>query len=518
MCNANKKKLCTTECDTCYRRSCASDPSVSLWSSSNTLNPRNIMKGSDKIILWNCDVCGHINYEMSAYHKCSKKYGCPFCSSRRHHSENCDICFTNSFMNHPKAVFWNYELNGDIRPWHLFPCDINKYWFDCNDCGHKIFIAPVSITSQDNWCSYCAHLLLCDDNNCNTCLQNSLASHDKALKHWNYTKNKLVPRQVFKGGKEKCWFTCETCQHDFDAAPGSITTQGQWCPFCAKPPQRKCKENCDICRKKTFASSHRAIQWNYDKNGDVNPQDIFLQTNQMFWFYCDKCPHSFQKKISLIHTENSWCQYCSHDLLCEDDCCEMCFNNSFASHPRSNEWNKQKNGDIKPRNIMKSSNKEFWFDCNRCKKPFRTSVDKISCANQGCPKCKNKTENIVYIYLETQYPTIQHTFAVEWCKNKRNLPFDLVIENLKIIIEIDGPQHIDKQIHNWSTPKENQLNDKFKMKCANDNGYTVIRILQEDVFKNTYDWKTELLNVIKEYPEPTTIFLCKNDEYKNHIN
>ena len=196
----------------------------------------------------------------------------------------------------------------------------------------------------------------------------------------------------------------------------------------------------------------------------------------------------------------------------------MCLNNSFASHPYSTQLNKHKNIGILPRSIFKSSNKNYWFDCDLCNKPFNTNIDRITIKNNRCPKCKNKTEQIVYTFLETFYPTIQHGFSVNWCKNIKNLPFDIVIDYLKLIIEIDGPQHIDKQISNWSTPEENQKNDIFKMKCANENGYSVIRILQEDVFYSKYDWKTELLNVIKKYSTPINIFLCKNNEYINHIS
>lgn len=441
-----------------------------------------------------------------------------FVAKRRLHLENCDICFKKSFASHEKSEFWNYELNGwEILPWEIYKCDSNKYWFDCSECGHEIHMAPVSITHQDNWCIYCAHLLLCNNDNCDECFEKSFASHPKVI-YWNYELNKgILPRTVFKGsGTKKYWFTCEICFHDFDMTPGSISgSKPQWCPYCAKPPQRKCKKNCEMCFKKSFASSHRAIYWNYELNGNIKPEDIFLQTSQAFWFNCDKCPHKFEKKIHLIHTENSWCQYCSHDLLCDNKSCELCLNNSFASHPRAIYWSKQNK--TSPRNNFKRSNNKFLFECEVCNEIFKISLDSIG---QGCwcSKCKNKTEQIVYIFLKTFYPTIQHGFSVSWCKNIKNLPFDMVIHHLKIIIEVDGPQHIDKQISNWSTPEENQQNDIFKMKCANENGYTIIRILQEDVFYNKYDWKTELLNVIKEYSTPINIFLCKNNEYINHIS
>ena len=58
------------------------------------------------------------------------------------------------------------------------------------------------------------------------------------------------------------------------------------------------------------------------------------------------------------------------------------------------------------------------------------------------------------------------------------------------------------------------------MKCANENGFSVIRILQEDVFKNKYDWLKELTNNIEiitnEY-RVQNIYMCKNDEYKDYL-
>ena len=92
------------------------------------------------------------------------------------------------------------------------------------------------------------------------------------------------------------------------------------------------------------------------------------------------------------------------------------------------------------------------------------------------------------------------------------MPFDFVLEDKKIIIELDGPQHF-KQISNWQSPQKTQQNDKYKMKCANNNGYSIIRLLQEDVFYDTYDWLKELINNIKSINKTQNIFMCKNNEY-----
>jgi hypothetical protein len=136
----------------------------------------------------------------------------------------------------------------------------------------------------------------------------------------------------------------------------------------------------------------------------------------------------------------------------------------------------------------------------------------------GCPYCINKTEFILYEYLQKLYE-ITSQFKKIWCKNidtNKYLPFDFCIEELKLIIELDGRQHFE-QVMNWKTPEEQYENDKYKEKCANENGYSIIRLLQEDVFYDNYDWKTELINNIEKIKIDNiiqNIYMCKNNEYE----
>jgi very-short-patch-repair endonuclease len=56
------------------------------------------------------------------------------------------------------------------------------------------------------------------------------------------------------------------------------------------------------------------------------------------------------------------------------------------------------------------------------------------------------------------------------------------------------------------------------MICANDNGYSVIRILQKDVYFNKYNLLNELCeNIEKNSNEKRVqnIYMCKNNEYKD---
>ena len=114
------------------------------------------------------------------------------------------------------------------------------------------------------------------------------------------------------------------------------------------------------------------------------------------------------------------------------------------------------------------------------------------------------------------YPQLKQQFKVEWCKNKTYLPFDFVLAEDNIIIELDGLQHFE-QVSNWQAPEETHLNDVYKMKCANENGYSVIRLLQTDVFYDTYDWLREVrenIEKIKLEKQLQNVYMCKNNEYE----
>jgi very-short-patch-repair endonuclease len=155
--------------------------------------------------------------------------------------------------------------------------------------------------------------------------------------------------------------------------------------------------------------------------------------------------------------------------------------------------------------------------CNHCNNMFQQNYRNHIIQNKGCPLCENrKTEKILYDYLITIYSNIIREFKQEWCKNKNCLPFDFCISELNIIIELDGNQHFE-QVMNWKTPEENQKTDKYKMKCANENNYSVIRIIQNDVIHNKYNWKEELNNNIEKIKNDNiiqNIYMCKYNDYE----
>jgi very-short-patch-repair endonuclease len=189
------------------------------------------------------------------------------------------------------------------------------------------------------------------------------------------------------------------------------------------------------------------------------------------------------------------CSFCINQLLCNDTECKTCFEKSFASHEKSKYWSKK--NDKKPREVFKSTDNKYWFDCPTCNHEFDIRLSSIVCCGNWCSFCKRKTEKKLYEIIKPLYPSLIRQFKQDWCKNIRKLPFDFCLPDLKIIIELDGEQHF-KQVSNWKSPEEQLVTDKYKEKCANDNNYSVIRVLQEDVLYDRKDWYKKLCHAIEE--------------------
>ena len=239
-------------------------------------------------------------------------------------------------------------------------------------------------------------------------------------------------------------------------------------------------------------------------------------SHKEYIFDCE-CGHEFKSRLSDITNKNSWCPYCSKPpkKLCIDiQSCLSCQCKTFASVERSKFWSAKNKK--QPIEVFKSTAEVFIFDCDKCNNEFKSKLYHIT-DGSWCSNCRYKTEEKLTKSLQQIYPTIKTQAKYDWCKNIKHLPFDFVLEDQKIIIECDGEQHW-KQVAKWKSPQHNRQRDLYKMKCANENGFSLIRVLQEDVFKNKYDWLTELQEYIVTIcyqNRVQNIYMCKKDEYKD---
>nr|WNL49722.1 restriction endonuclease [Marseillevirus sp.] len=426
------------------------------------------------------------------------------CESRRGGrlcgEEECKPCFNRSFASCENS---KYLKEGQGNPLLLARCSTKKCWFKCGKCKHE-FEATLYHISNGKFCPFCSNNKLCSLDECKTCFEKSFASSDKA-ELWSVEKNKQSPREVFVSSGKKFWFECKKCRHSF-ALGLNIVAKGSFCPFCSN--RQLCSSNkCKTCFEKSFASSDKAEFWSVEKNKQ-RPRDVLFSSGRKFWFECKRCGHSFEVSLANV-SSGCFCPFCSNKRLCLSDDCKTCFEKSFASHNKAEFWDIEKN-EQRPREVFTYSSKKYWFECEK-KHKFFSVLSKVS-SGGWCPKCKNKTEAKLFSFLEEHFEEPIHQLRVPWCKSPEKntfLPFDFCVS--KTIIELDGRQHYE-QVRNWKSPEEQQKSDRFKEEQAIQNGYSVLRILQEDVWNDKIDWKKLLLEHIKDYETPITKNLWENSQ------
>lgn len=439
------------------------------------------------------------------------------CSKRKQGicGKTCETCFHKSFASHEKAKFWHKEKNL-LEPYQVSLGSGKPFWFKCGDCKHDFQTKPNSVTRKQGksggptWCPYCANGPLCEAKDCLVCLDRSFASHPKA-EFWCEEKNisdngeQLIPRHFHKGSEKECFFRCGDCKHIFSAPLYTITnkTQPKWCPFCGG--KNLCNDDdCERCFSESFESHERAEFWHKEKNVSddgivLTPRNFRMCSDKKAWFECKVCKHDFHTKInSVTKGKNpSWCPFCGGQKLCDDPDCDWCFGHSFASHANSESWSKE-NFPMTPRNVRLFCKTKFIFECKKCKRSHKCSVAHAT-NGRGCPFCRYKTEAKVFDFLVTIYPETIRQFSPEWCRNKTTnklLLFDFCIG--KIIIEVDGPQHFI-QVSKWKSPETTQEKDRYKEERAKENGYVVIRFLQEEIWNDQTDkWKNDMEQRIRE--------------------
>ena len=395
-------------------------------------------------------------------------------------------------LNEKRAACWHATENGVVKPLDVFKSARKKYWFTC-DNGHD-FDMSLSNVTNGKWCSSCHQT---------PSYEQSFASNEERAACWHTTKNgKVKPRDVFKSTVKKYWFTCNN-DHDFDVSLNSVTG-GHWCSSCHQKPSYD----------RSFASNEeRAACWHTTKNGDVKPRDVFKSANKKYWFTCNN-DHDFYMSPSSV-TKGKWCSSCHQTPSYEQ---------SFASNEeRAAYWHATKNGKVKPRDVFKSSHKIFWFTCDN-DHDFDMRLGNVTNSRQWCPSCVNKTETHVFETLRDKGYDVGKKSNRKMFKTKYR--YDIIIDDKKVIVEVDGAQHF-KQVSNWGSYEETYKTDIYKEELAHKNGYRVIRISQEylwyrQIAKNKTEWISKLVKAIEN--EHENQFISDTDEYihrsviTNHVS
>ena len=263
------------------------------YEKNGSLTPDQVTIGSERTVWWRCKK-GHSFQRMISYRV--KKSECPICTCRQIIPGINDL-----FTVHPElADEWDYEKN-DANPKLINYHSQKRVWWKCR-LGHEweATLADRTRTDGATGCPYCANKKVLTGYNDLATLRPDLA------KEWNYHKNSFLPTEVTLVSGKRAWWICEE-GHEWACIIASRTKSGSGCPFCSG--RRSIEGENDI------VSLHPEVllDWDFEKNINIQPQQIKAGSQQKVWWRCRKCGKSFLKS-AYQKIKSPYCDECSKGL------------------------------------------------------------------------------------------------------------------------------------------------------------------------------------------------------------
>ena len=117
----------------------------------------------------------------------------------------------------------------------------------------------------------------------------------------------------------------------------------------------------------------------------------------------ERVDHGCEVEPSLARSDVADPPYCG-DRKALKDC-----NDPRTTHPKiAREWNRERNGDLKPTDVIASSNKRVWWKCEEGHVWYGLVVNRArkGKADPGCPYCSGRKVLAGYNDLATTHPGI----------------------------------------------------------------------------------------------------------------
>lgn len=321
--------------------------------------------------------------------------------------------------------------------------------------------------------------------------------------YWS-DKNILSPHDYSYGSKKYVWINCiESKYHGSFITRPSRYVAGHGCPCCVGQKTHP---------KDSFA------QWGIDnicedflekywsKENIVNPYEVSYSSGMKIKIICqEKEYHGSYEIIVAAFTKGCRCGYCYGGKTHKQDSIGFLYPELLELF---SDKNKISLYELKPH----SSKKVLWKCENGIHEDYKRPVSKNIFLGFRCPECskinrESSLEKLTKEFLEE----IGYKYFCEYnCnivpknpKNKHGLPFDVEVDEIKLIIEVHGGQHYNllPKHNTWTgglSPEQYlhklKLYDRYKRLIAHINNYHYLEIPYWEFDDETY--KQTILNEI----------------------
>ena len=419
------------------------------YKKNNELNlyPNEVTHGSVKKVWWKCKE-GH-EWQATPNNR-ERGIGCPYCYGRYPVKGVNDLATT-----HPALIKeWNYEKNGMLVPEMFKEKSNKKVWWVCSKCEHE-WQAFISNRAKGVGCPKCSSKRNGERKMMPSTRADSLYEKSPELiAEWNYNKNKTIsPTQIKPRSNKKVWWKCKE-GHEWQATPNS-RYEGYGCPYCSNQKVLECYNDL------LTVNPELAKEWNYERNGELRPENIGTGSNKKVWWKCKK-GHEWEAVVS-YRNSGAGCPYCSNKKVLTG------YNDLLTVNPElAKEWNYEKNGDLAPEKIVAGSGKRVWWKCDKGHE-WQALISSRN-KNHKCPEClsglrTSLPEQAIYYYVSKVFNDAINTYKPEGFNGKE---IDIYIPSINLGIEYDGIA--------WHKKSERDLE---KNKLARQNKIDLIRIREK---------------------------------------
>ena len=379
------------------------------------LKPDEIVAYSAKKVWWKCRRC---NNSWQSTPNQRARTSCPYCCN------HVKIKGFNDFESqHPELMSeWDFEKNKSISPSQFASGSEKRVWWKC-DKGHS-WMAAINSRANGECCPYCANKKVLAGYN------DFLTLYPELRYEWDYEKNAgCNPERYTAGSTKKFWWTCRDCGFSWTTSI-YMRTKGHSCPKCGAEKNK-------VNRLKTYAKKNPLFdkhpeleaEWDYVKNHSIDLSLIAASSNRFAWWKC-KNGHSFKTRISSRTLKGVGCPYCCNQLVLPGANDLQTLNPGLAA-----EWDHERNGSLKPSDVLSHSAKHVWWKCPICGKSWRAKVNNRA-NGRGCPNCMPQgtsfIEQTLYYYLKKVFPDAENRHRVG------RFEFDIFLPSINMAIEYDG--------------------------------------------------------------------------------
>ena len=239
-------------------------------------------------------------------------------------------------------------------------------------------------------------------------------------------------------------------------------------------------------------------EFDFKKNHPLTPKNLLLGSHKKVWWKCSK-EHEW---LAFVYnrTNGKGCPYCSSHKVSKENNLEYLF-------PKvAKEWHPTKNGNLKPKDVTKASNKKVWWLCSKGHEWLAVVSNRTSMSN-NCPKCSHQSsrpEFRILSELETIFEKVDSKYRL------KKTEIDIFLKDINVGIEYDG----------FYFHKNKKITDEKKNKFLKENSIKLIRVRHEPLPKiNSLDvivkknelTKNDLNNIVK------SIYNFCNEKYKSLI-